>query len=267
MQHVKLILEYDGTAYGGWQRQRGVRTVQAVLEEKLEILLRHPARTRAAGRTDAGVHAQGQVVCFHTDAALPCDRIRKGLNALLPPDIAVAGAAEAPPDFDPRRHARGKRYRYLLWNRRSRPALLRHRTWHVREPLDLAAMRAAAKALVGEHDFSAFRASGCESRTSVRVVRRLEIGPWTHPAASEAAPGGGADVDPALLAFEVEGTAFLRFMVRNLVGTLVEVGLGRIAVDAVPDILASGDRRRAGRTAPPQGLVLVGVDYGRDPSA
>jgi tRNA pseudouridine38-40 synthase len=243
MRHVKLILEYDGTAYGGWQRQPGVETVQAVLEEKLEVLLRHPARVSAAGRTDAGVHALGQVVCFHTDAPL------------------AAGASEAPADFDPRRHAKGKRYRYLLWNHPSRPALLRRRTWHVRQPLDLAAMRAGARALVGEHDFSAFRAAGCEARSAVRVLRRLEILPWSHPAAPEAASGGGAGDAPALLAFEVEGTAFLRFMVRNLVGTLVEVGLGRIAAEEVAGILAAGDRRRAGRTAPPQGLVLLGVDY------
>ncbi len=261
MRHVKLILEYDGTAYGGWQRQPGVETLQAVLEEKLEILLRHPARTRAAGRTDAGVHALGQVVCFQTDAPLACDRIRKGLNALLPEDIVVAAVSEAPPDFDPRRHAKGKRYRYLVWNRPSRPALLRRRTWHVRQPLDLAAMRAAARTLVGEHDFSAFRASGCEARSTVRVVRRLEILPWSHPAAPEAASGGAAGDDPALLAFEVEGTAFLRFMVRNLVGTMFEVGLGRITAGEVAGILAEGDRRRAGRTAPPQGLVLLGVDY------
>jgi tRNA pseudouridine38-40 synthase len=242
MRHVKLILEYDGTAYGGWQR--------------------HPVRTRAAGRTDAGVHALGQVVCFQTDVPLACDRIRKGLNALLPDDIAVAAASEAPAGFDPRRHAKGKRYRYLVWNHPSRPALLRRRTWHVRRALDLAAMRAAARTLVGEHDFSAFRASGCEARSTVRAVRRLEILPWSHPAAPETAPGRGAGEEaPALLAFEVEGTAFLRFMVRNLVGTLVEVGLGRIDAEAVAGILAAGDRRRAGRTAPPQGLVLLGVDY------
>jgi len=257
MRDVKLILEYDGTAYGGWQRQKGVLSIQQVLEEKLEVLLRHPAKAAAAGRTDAGVHALGQVACFRTDASLSLDRIRKGLNALLPDDIAVVEAAEVPERFDPRRHARGKLYRYLLWNRPSRPALLRHRAWHVREPLDLAAMRAAAKVLTGEHDFAAFQASGCSAKTTVRTIRRLRVGPWEPEKEKKGKP------DPSCLAFEVEGTAFLRFMVRNLVGTLVEVGLGRLSVADVGRILAGRNRRAAGQTAPASGLTLVRVEYDR----
>ena len=262
MRHVKLIIEYDGTAYGGWQRQKGVLSIQQVLEEKLEVLLRHPAKAAAAGRTDAGVHALGQVACFRTDASLSLDRIRKGLNALLPNDIAVVEAAEVPERFDPRRHARGKLYRYLVWNRPSRPALLRHRAWHVREPLDLAAMRAAAKVLTGEHDFAAFQASGCSAKSTVRTIRRLQVGPWPlgvpcPPKRKKGKP------DPSCLAFEVEGTAFLRFMVRNLVGTLVEAGLGRLSVADVGRILAGRDRRAAGPTAPASGLMLVRVEYDR----
>jgi tRNA pseudouridine38-40 synthase len=254
MRHVKLILEYDGTAYGGWQRQRRTVTIQQVLEERMEVLLRHPARAAAAGRTDAGVHALGQVVCFKTDSALPLERIRKGLNALLPPDIAVVQAFEIPPGFDPRGDACGKLYRYLLWNRPSRPALLRHRAWHVREPLDVEAMRGAAKQLLGEHDFSAFRGAGCEARTTVRRLRRLDVG-----------PGSTAETGmlPGLLAVEAEATAFLRFMVRNIVGTLVEVGRGRLGAADIRGILESKDRRRAGQTAPAHGLTLVRVDYKR----
>jgi tRNA pseudouridine38-40 synthase len=253
MRHVKLILEYDGTAYSGWQRQRRTITIQQVLEERLEVLLRHPAGAAAAGRTDAGVHALGQVVCFKTDTALPLERIRKGLNALLPPDISVVQAFEVPPGFDARGDACGKLYRYLLWNRPSRPALLRHRAWHVREPLDVEAMRGAAKQLLGEHDFSAFRGAGCEARTTVRRLRRLDVG-----------PGSTAETGmlPGLLAVEAEATAFLRFMVRNIVGTLVEVGRGRLGAADIGRILESKDRRKAGQTAPAHGLTLVRVDFG-----
>jgi tRNA pseudouridine38-40 synthase len=264
MRQIKLILEYDGTAYAGWQRQDGVRTIQEVLEEKLGVLLQHPARASAAGRTDAGVHALGQVVCFSSDTEFPIDRVRKGLNALLPEDIAVVDATEVSADFDPRHDAAGKLYRYLVWNHPSRPALLRNRVWHLREPLDLAAMRAAAKDLLGEHDFSAFRASGCESKTAERNLRRLEILPWTTPEASQTMEGVGgpsADTGDALIAFEVEATAFLRYMVRNLVGTLVEVGTGRRGVGEMAGILASRDRQQAGRTAPARGLTLVRVMY------
>ena len=263
MRHIKLILEYDGTAYGGWQRQPRVSTIQQVLEEKLEVLLRHPVKAAAAGRTDAGVHAAGQVVSFATDATLTLDRIRKGLNALLPADIGVREAAEAPGDFDPRRQAGGKHYRYLVWNHPSRSPLLRHRAWHVREPLRLEAMQSAAKELIGEHDFSAFRASGCDSKTFVRRVRRLEIGLSSGTGALEAPPvreqGEGG-----LIAFDVEATAYLRYMVRNIVGTLVEVGLGRRGAADMARILESRDRTLAGRTAPARGLTLLRVDYDGD---
>ncbi len=260
MRQIKIILEYEGTAYGGWQRQAGVATIQQVLEEKLALLLRHPAKVVAAGRTDAGVHAQGQVVSFSTDATLTLTRIRKGLNGLLPRDIAVLEAAEAPDGFNPRRDARGKRYRYLVWNHLSRSPLLRHRAWHVREALNLAAMRAGAKELLGEHDFSAFRAAGCESKTAVRDLRTLEIARCAPDTAAAPAVHGATD-EPGLIAFDVEATAFLRFMVRNIVGTLVEVGLGRRGASDMIRILEGGDRTQAGQTAPAHGLTLLCVYY------
>lgn len=260
MRQIKIILEYEGTAYGGWQRQAGIATIQQVLEEKLAVLLRHPAKVVAAGRTDAGVHAQGQVVSFTTDATLTLARIRKGLNGLLPRDIAVLEATEAPGGFNPRRDARGKRYRYLVWNHLARSPLLRHRAWHVREALNLAAMRAGAKELLGEHDFSAFRATGCESKTAIRDLRLLEITRCAPDSAAAPAGHGGPD-EPGLIAFDLEATAFLRFMVRNIVGTLVEVGLGRRGASDMIRILEGRDRAQAGQTAPAQGLTLLCVYY------
>jgi tRNA pseudouridine38-40 synthase len=242
---VKLTLEYDGTRYVGWQVQPNGPSIQAEVERALEALHKAPRRVTAAGRTDAGVHALGQVVSFREERPLPLAAYVKGMNALLPEDVAVRAASVEPDGFDARRSAVGKRYRYVVENFETRAPLTRLRAWQVFGPLDVAAMREAAEHLVGRHDFAAFQAADCESAHAVRDLRRLDV---------IGQPGGRVELI-------VEATAFVKHMVRNLAGTLVEVGRGKREPGSMPALLASGDRTRAGRTAPPQGLVLEEVFY------
>jgi len=245
MRHLRLVVEYDGTHLSGWQRQANASTVQQHLEEALARLLTHEVRVTGASRTDAGVHALGQVACFQTERPIPLHGIRRGLNSLLPDAIAIVDAAEVPETFHPRFSATGKHYRYTLLTRRDRSPLWRDRAWHHPAALDLGAMQLAAGALLGEHDFSAFRAAGCTAKTATRRVDRIDV---HRP-------------DPDRVVVDVRGNAFLRNMVRILVGTLAEVGTGARPVSQVAEILASRDRTRAGITAPPQGLTLVEVRY------
>ncbi len=245
MPVVVLTLEYDGTRYVGWQVQPNGPSVQAEVERALATLHHAPRRVTAAGRTDAGVHARGQVVSFAEPEPLPLRAYVLGMNALLPPDVAVRAARLEPDGFDARRSARGKRYRYRIENAPTRSPLSRLRAWQHFQPLDVSSMRAAAAHLVGRHDYAAFRASDCASRHAVREVRRLEI---------LGEPGGRIEV-------VVEATAFVKHMVRNIVGTLVEVGEGKRAPAAMPALVESRDRTRAGPTAPPQGLYLDEVFY------
>ncbi|MBZ4418943.1 tRNA pseudouridine(38-40) synthase TruA [Myxococcus sp. RHSTA-1-4] len=249
MPRLKLTLEYEGTRYVGWQVQPNGPSIQAALEDGLARLLGERVSVASAGRTDAGVHATGQVACFDTSRVLPMKAYLMGLNGMLPEDLAVVDAVEVSADFDPRRWSRGKRYRYRLSNRRTRSPLRRTTHWEVFAPLDVDAMRRAAAHLLGRHDYSAFRASDCQAKHAVREVRRLAV------------EGEAGDA----VSFVVEGTAFLKHMVRNLVGTLVEVGKGRRPEAWVAEVLASRDRKRAGPTAPPQGLVLEEVFYGEGP--
>jgi tRNA pseudouridine38-40 synthase len=242
---VKLILSYDGTRFVGWQVQPNGRSVQEEVERALEALHKGPRRVTAAGRTDSGVHARAQVVSFPEERPLPISAYVKGMNALLPEDVAVHAASVEPDGFDARRSARGKRYRYVIENVETRAPLTRLRAWQLYGALDVAAMREAARHLVGRHDFSAFQAADCAADHAVREVRRLEV-------LGEA--GGRIEI-------VVEATAFVKHMVRNIVGTLVEVGQGKRAPGSLPDLLARVDRREAGRTAPPQGLFLEEVFY------
>jgi tRNA pseudouridine38-40 synthase len=242
---VKLVLAYDGTRYVGWQVQPNGPSIQAELERALATLHKEPIRITGAGRTDAGVHALGQVASFSTDRPLPISAYVKGMNALLPEDVAVREAEVREAPFDARRDARGKRYRYRIENAPTRAPLTRLQAWQVFRPLDVDAMRAATAPLLGRHDFGAFRAADCEAHHAVRELTRLEV---------LGDRGGRIEV-------VAEATAFLKHMVRNLVGTLVEVGLGARAAASLADLLASRDRTLAGRTAPPQGLVLEEVFY------
>ena len=246
MPTFRLTLEYDGTDFAGWQSQRqGERTVQDTLAAALAEIAGQPVRVLGAGRTDAGVHAEGQVAAAAFATRLDAGTLARALNAKLPADLTVVGASLAADGFDPRREARGKLYRYALWNGSAPSPLRRRRFHHVREPLDVAAMASAATALVGRHDFASFRAAGSPAAATTRTLER-------------AAVEGEARGE---IRFELEGDGFLRHMVRNIVGTLLEVGLGRRASGSLPALLAARDRGAAGPTAPACGLTLVRVDY------
>ena len=242
----RLVLEYDGRAFEGWQLQAGsrpARTVQGVLAEALASLGAPEARIQAAGRTDTGVHAEGQIVSLELERPFEPRVLLRALNARLPEDVAVVDACEVPPGWRAADAARAKLYRYRIWNGPARSPLRAARFAFVPEPLDLDRMRAAASAFLGTHDFSALRAAGSSARTSVRTLHSIELA---------GAAGGEITLD-------VLGEGFLRHMVRNLAGTLIEVGRGRFAPGDVPRILASRDRGQAGPTAPAHGLTLVRV--------
>ncbi|MFA0751073.1 MAG: hypothetical protein SLRJCFUN_001476 [Candidatus Fervidibacter sp.] len=246
MRHLKLVIGYDGTDFHGFQRQAGLRTVQEELERTLTKLLGHPVTVNAAGRTDAGVHAEGQVVSFWTSNPIPTHRLPMALNGLLPPDIVAKKAKEVPPNFHPRFNATSRVYRYLIDNRPTPSALLRRYAWHIPEPLNVEAMRQAARWLLGVHDFASFHASGSELGTTVREMKRLHI---AHRS--------------GIIIVTLEANAFLYHMARIIVGTLVEVGEGKRHPDEMRYILEARDRTVAGKTAPPQGLCLWQVKYGR----
>jgi tRNA pseudouridine38-40 synthase len=244
VRNIRLVVEYDGTGLHGWQRQLNGATVQQHLEEGLAQLLTHEVKVVGASRTDAGVHARGQVALFRTERTIPLHGVRRGLNSKLPPQIAVREASEVDDAFHPRFSATSKHYRYTLLTRADRSPLWRDRAWHFSDPIDLEAMRTGAAHLIGQHDFAAFRASGCAAKTTTRRVDEITI-----------------TATPELLTVDVRGNAFLRNMVRIIVGTLAEVGTGDRPPSQVAEILASHERTLAGLTAPPQGLELMEVRY------
>lgn len=255
MRTLKLTLAYDGTDFAGWQFQPGQRTIQQTLQEAVERITGARTAVVASGRTDAGVHALGQVAAFETNSSLPADVIQRALNAELPNDIVVLAAAEASSGFDPIRHAHRKSYRYIIQNGPLADVFSRRCAWHVYRRLDADAMQRAAQQLVGRHDFSSFETSGSERVSTTRTVFELTVARQPRGRAGESNPA------PSEIRFEITADGFLYNMMRNIVGTLVEVGHGTREENWPGAVLAACDRRAAGQTAPPQGLFLVSVEY------
>lgn len=241
---VRAVVAYDGTDYQGSQRQANGPTVQEALEAALAQVTQEERAIVMAGRTDSGVHATGQVIAFDTEWRHPLATLQRALNAVLPPDIAVRTLGEAAADFHPRYDARSRHYRYTIYNHPVRSPLHRRTSLHVPQSLDVEAMEQAARQLVGEHDFATFGQPPHGDNTVRRVLQAEWSGraPWRT--------------------FDVEATAFLYRMVRSLVGTLLQVGKGRMTVDEFAQAMAARDRSQAGPTAPPQGLCLIEVNYG-----
>ena len=247
MRNLKLTLQYDGTNYVGWQRQAEGLSIQGLVEDALLPMAGRRVVVHGAGRTDAGVHALGQVATASLDTDLDAATLVRALNAVLPIDVRVLSVEDVPADFHARFSAVGKAYEYRIINAPvASPFVVRY-AWHVPQPLDLASMKSASESLIGQHDFAAFQAARSLVSSTVRVIQTID---WLE---------GHGHESP--LVMQMAGDGFLRHMVRTIVGTLIEVGLGRWPAARVADILASGDRARAGPTAPPHGLFLIGVEY------
>jgi tRNA pseudouridine38-40 synthase len=241
-----MVLAYDGTQYHGWQWQKNALTIQAILEEKIQILTREQVTVIASGRTDAGVHALHQVCHFLTHSDMDPESIRKGLNSLLPEDILVRHAEQAPLDFHARYSVKSKTYEYRVLNREQPDLFLRHYAWHVARKLDTGLMETCVSLLRGRHNFSSFKSARTENLNPVREMIRSEL----HGPSKE-----------GLVRFVFEADGFLRHMVRNIVGTIVEVGSARTDREEFLRIIEAKDRKRAGVKAPPQGLFLKMVRY------
>ena len=244
-KNIRLILEYDGSRYHGWQRQKGVPTIQEIIEDRLQVMIGEPVKLMSSGRTDAGVHALNQVCNFMTITKIDPGSIQRGINSLLPDDILIRQAEYVPLDFHSRYSARSKTYEYRILNRREPDVFLRSYTWHIPWKMDLGEMGKCMSLILGRHDFSSFRSSGSGNRDPVREMIRAELqGPYE-----------------GILGLFFEADGFLRHMVRNIVGTVVGVGRGKSGVNEFTAIFQSKDRCMAGIKAPPQGLFLKMVRY------
>lgn len=261
MRNIRLILSYDGSDFFGWQLQPDKRTVQGVIEEALGVILEGSVRIYGSGRTDAGVHALGQVANFRTESKIELLGLKRGLNSLLPKDVRILDIGEAPEEFDSRRLATSRIYRYIIIRCEVALPFARNYAWHITDDLDVEEMRQAGSELIGTHDFSSFAGSeeikggeedGRNSKSKIREVLDLSI---RNSAISQGASPG------EFIEITVEANAFLRHMVRNIVGTVVDVGRGKMGAEKITDILEAKDRSVAGATAPPNGLYLVEVKY------
>ncbi len=247
MRKLKILIEYEGTRYYGWQLQPNQVSIQEVLESKLHKITREKIRVIGSGRTDSGVHAEGQVAHFQTTSTMKLQEFLKALNSLLPADIVVKKVEEAKPDFHAQISATRKTYRYTILNRDYPSALQGRMAHYIATPtLDVTAMRKAARCLVGSHDFKSFQGSGCTAKTTMREIYRLSV----------------VKKDD-FIRITVDGSGFLKYMVRNIVGTLIEIGWGNWPPEQMKAILKSKNRRLAGPTAPSRGLCLVKVVYGK----
>lgn len=249
MPKIKITVEYDGSAYSGWQIQPNGPSIQQELQMALSFLTKEDIKVYGAGRTDAGVHARGQVAVFTSEAAIPPDKFAQALTSRLPKDICVRESCEVPADFDPRYGAKQKLYRYCVYANSIRAAVGRQYCWHVKWPLDLQRMREAARLLEGEHDFTSLsnQERNHPGMDNIRTVDSCRIYP--------------TEEIPALLRIDVQGRSFLYNMVRNIAGLLVDIGMGRIEPSTIPEILAARDRSRAGQGAPACGLCLEWIRY------
>ena len=244
-KNIKLILAYDGTKYHGWQRQKKDTTIQGIIEDMIQKMTGEQVKLISSGRTDAGVHAVNQVCNFITGSNLDPETIKKGLNSLLPDDILIKKAACMPLEFHSRHCAKSKTYNYRILNSKAPDIFRRNYLWHIRVPLKKNKMAKCLPIILGRHDFTSFKSSGSGNTDPVRSVIRAEF----H------------NLEDGLFSFHIEANGFLRHMVRNIVGTLVEVGLGKMDVNRFKEVFDSKNRCLAGKMAPPQGLFLLNVQY------
>jgi len=255
MRHIKLSLQYDGTNYSGWQVQKNAATIQGHLESIILTITGEHSRVTGAGRTDSGVHALEQVAVFTTHSSLTADVFRRAINAHLLPDIRVINAVECPSGFHPRYDAKNKTYSYLISGIGAYSVFLSRYSWNVRCQLDTNAMKEAAQYLLGRHDFSSFRASGCSAKTPVREITGIAISEMNTIEFI------GFRLDIPVIKISITATAFLRHMARNIAGTLVDAGRAKFPPSRIKEILDARDRRLAGKTAPACGLFMEKIDY------